>query len=34
LLDKENIIQFKPFQEAELQKQTEELLIRQKDLVA
>ena len=34
LFDKENIIQFKPFQEAELQKQTERLLIKQKDLVA
>lgn len=34
LFDKENIIQFKPFKESELQKQTERLLIKQKDLVA
>lgn len=34
LFDKENIIQFQPFQESELQKQTEQLLIKQKDLVA
>lgn len=34
LFDKENIIQFKPFQEAELQKQTKQFLIKQKDLVA